>query len=289
MGAGAGQMRGMQQMMPQMGQIASRAPSRPSAAPNSGKGGMLAEAQRNAPQPFDANSAAPGQMTIDQFARSGMMGPTTQEFRNPVQFEGGSYDPALVSAFQNYRAGTGQAAQTPQQMPMRQIGDMGFMQPDQASMQAQMDDMARRRADPATMQMQMQAMQDQGRMQAPQGIAALRPQMTPGQMAQMQGQQQYMAQMQQQQAANAARMQQPMPQPTAASGKGAARDPRMTGGIAGMLTGQGVPMQSVPQSQYYQPMVRRTPGMAITPPQPPAPVRAPAKVENTQRGGGRDR
>lgn len=66
-----------------------------------------------------------------------------------------------------------QAAQPPQQMPLNQIGDMRFMQPDQASMQAQMDDFARRRADPAAMQMQMQAMQGQGRMQAPQGIAAL--------------------------------------------------------------------------------------------------------------------
>lgn len=254
-------------------------PSSRASAPSSGKGAMLAEAQRNAPQPFDANSVAPGQMTIDQFARSGMMGPTTQEFRNPVQFEGGSYDPALVSAFQNYRAGTSQAAQPQQQMPMNQIGDMRFMQPDQASMQAQMDEFARRRADPAAMQMQMQAMQEQGRMQAPQGIAALRPQLTPGQMAQMQGQQQYAAQMQ---AANAPRMQQPTPLPTAAGGKGTGRDPRMTGGIAGMLTGQGVPMQSVPQSQYYQPMVRRAPGMAITPPQPPAPVRAPVQ----QRIGG---
>ena len=143
MGAGAGQMGGMRQMMPQIAQMAARTPSRQSAAPSSGKGGGF-----NAPQPFDPNSVAPGQMTIDQFARSGMMGPTTQEARNPVQFEGKSYDPALVSAFQNYRSG---ASATPQPTQMG-LGSLA-MQRQQTG-----------QTDPGMMQMmqRMQAMQQQG-------------------------------------------------------------------------------------------------------------------------------
>jgi hypothetical protein len=73
-------------------------------------------------------------MTIDQFARSGMMGPTTNEFRNSVQFEGGSYDPALVSAFQKYRSNASAAPQPTQMglgaLAMRQDPQMdpGMMQ-----------------------------------------------------------------------------------------------------------------------------------------------------------------
>jgi hypothetical protein len=128
-------MRGMDQMMPQIGQMAARTPSRQSAAPSSGKGGGL-----GAPQPFNPNSVAPGQMTIDQFARSGMMGPTTQEARNPVQFEGKSYDPALVSAFQNYRSG---ASATPQPTQMG-LGSLAMQRQQTGQMDPRMMQMMRR-------------------------------------------------------------------------------------------------------------------------------------------------
>jgi hypothetical protein len=90
-------------------------------------------------------------MTIDQFARSGMMGPTTNELRSPVQFEGGSYDPALVSAFQKYRGGASATPQPTQmglgalamrQGPQMDPGMMQMMQrlQDNASRQAQRTD-----------------------------------------------------------------------------------------------------------------------------------------------------
>jgi hypothetical protein len=107
-------------------------------------------------------------MTIDQFARSGMMGPTTNEFRNPVQFEGGSYDPALVSAFQNYRSG---ASATPQPTQMG-LGSLAMQRQQTGQM------------DPGMMQMmqRMQAMQQQPQMtpmgpMTPQQIASMTPDM----------------------------------------------------------------------------------------------------------------
>ena len=91
---------------------------------------------RQVPQmPGGQMPSQPGrQMTIDEFSRSGLMPPTTQEFRNPVSFNGGMYDPALVSAYQNFTAGGqgGQGSQmatpfpgAPGQMPPTQFGMPG--------------------------------------------------------------------------------------------------------------------------------------------------------------------
>ena len=116
---------------------------------------------------------ARAEMSIDEFSRSGMMGPTTQEFRNPIEFEGSMRDPELVRRHQQYMGG-GQQQQRlenetfgPVPDSMRQMPIGGFGQPDQASMQAQINDLARRRADPYAMQMQMEADALQGRRQAP--------------------------------------------------------------------------------------------------------------------------
>ena len=100
-----------------------------------GKGGF-----QRTPQPQQ-----PGTMSIDEFARSPLMGPTTMEMRNPVEFEGGMYDPALVRQYEQYRSGerlagqeyaagfpgvtTEQALEARRPQPLRQIGDMSFAQP----------------------------------------------------------------------------------------------------------------------------------------------------------------
>lgn len=125
---------------------------------------------------------------------SGAVGVPSSRASTPNSGKGAMLSEVLRQAQQ-------QQQQPAQDMPMRQIGDMRFMQPNQAPTQE------------------------------PQGIAAIRPQMTPGRMAQMQAQQQYEAQMR---AASAPRMQQPMPQYAA-------------------------------PSQYYQPMVLRAPAMVGTP------------------------
>jgi hypothetical protein len=41
-------------------------------------------------------------MSIDDFSKSPLMGPTTMEYRQPVEFEGGMYDPKLVERYQDY-------------------------------------------------------------------------------------------------------------------------------------------------------------------------------------------
>ena len=92
-------------------------------------GSPLQAALGNAPAPMPApglaqqmNTMTPGQapMSIDEFARSGMMGPTTQEFRAPVAYNGGMHDPALVSAYQSYIGGDQQRMA---QNPMGMQGD----------------------------------------------------------------------------------------------------------------------------------------------------------------------
>ncbi len=71
----------------------------------------------------------PGQsMSIDQFERSGFMGPMTQEYRNPVDYQGSMRDPAAVRAYEAFTAG-----QMPPQsfggMPPQDFGQMPQMQP----------------------------------------------------------------------------------------------------------------------------------------------------------------
>ena len=71
----------------------------------------------NAMNPVAQPAQPQGPMSIDDFARSGLMGPTTQEARNPIEFEGSMRDPALVSAYQRYIGGDQQRmAQNPMGM-----------------------------------------------------------------------------------------------------------------------------------------------------------------------------
>lgn len=86
--------------------------------PNMGKGnyypgmGYLPEAKNSTgpdwSQPPESTTPTEPMMSIDEFSKSGLMGPTTMELREPVEFEGGMYDPALVSAYKDYTGGTNQ-------------------------------------------------------------------------------------------------------------------------------------------------------------------------------------
>jgi hypothetical protein len=180
-------------------------PGMPIGMPITAQTGQLGQPQTAQPQTLSTSGWKPQRMSIDDFARSVQMGPTTQEFRSPIEFEGSMRDPELVRRYQQYaqnmRGDQQRMAQNPMypaatnmqmeadqaamemqaalqgrrlapqmndQMRMQQMPIGGFGQPDQASMQARINDLARRRADPYAMQMQMQADALQGRRQAPQ-------------------------------------------------------------------------------------------------------------------------
>lgn len=65
-------------------------------------------------------SAQPGVMSIDEFKRSPLMGPTTQEVRTPIEFEGGMHDPELVRRYEQYRSGQTQTPMSQQLPPWAQ-------------------------------------------------------------------------------------------------------------------------------------------------------------------------
>lgn len=69
---------------------------------------------------FGQSAQRPQAMTIDEFARSGLMGPTTQEARNPVEYQGSMRDPELVRRYEAYTSG-----QT--QQPMQQESSQDLM------------------------------------------------------------------------------------------------------------------------------------------------------------------
>lgn len=69
---------------------------------------------------FGQSAQRPQAMTIDEFRRSPLMGPTTQEVRMPIEFEGGMYDPVLVSRYEQYRSGVSQ-------QPMQLESSQDFM------------------------------------------------------------------------------------------------------------------------------------------------------------------
>lgn len=72
-----------------------------------GKGGYdPRQMQMQQPNPV-ANNPAPG-MSIDEFSRSSLMGPTTQEVRPLIEFEGSMRDPELVRRYEQYRSGGSQ-------------------------------------------------------------------------------------------------------------------------------------------------------------------------------------
>lgn len=95
-----------------MGGYGSFMPAQPAVMPSRGKGnyypgmGYSPDARNSTgpdwSQPPGSNTTTEPVMSIDEFSRSGLMGPTTMEWRDPVEFEGGMYDPELVKRYQEY-------------------------------------------------------------------------------------------------------------------------------------------------------------------------------------------
>jgi len=69
------------------------------------------------PQPAQQQPLA---MSIDEFARSPLMGAMTQEARNPVEYQGSMRDPELVRRYEAYTSGQ-------IQQPMQQESPQDFM------------------------------------------------------------------------------------------------------------------------------------------------------------------
>jgi len=70
----------------------------------------FADQQINAAYDQYTGQAQPAQqqpraMSIDEFARSPLMGATTMEFRNPVEYQGSMRDPELVRRYEQYTSG----------------------------------------------------------------------------------------------------------------------------------------------------------------------------------------
>jgi hypothetical protein len=113
--ANAGSTFAVGDLSPQMGQVGAL----------SGNPGGMQMAAFNAAQALNRAPTAPNPaMTIDEFASSGLMGPTTQEYRSPVEYQGSMRDPELVRRYEAYTSG--QTPQASQPVATRNFGASPF-------------------------------------------------------------------------------------------------------------------------------------------------------------------